>query len=230
MNKTLPADWQAALGSEMNKPYFAALETFLDAERTEHEIFPPENDVFNALRLTPLSEVRVLILGQDPYHDTNQAHGLAFSVLPGIKSPPSLANLFREMKTDLDVPPPVSGTLTPWAEQGVLLLNAVLTVRAHLPNSHKNKGWETFTDAVIRTVAQKTEPVVFVLWGAYAQKKQPLIEQTEKETGAPERHTIIASAHPSPLSAWSGFFGSRPFSRINAALEEAGTGAVEWGL
>ena len=229
MNKTLPSDWQAALGPEMAKPYFAALETFINDERAAHEVFPSDADVFNALRLTPLETVRVFILGQDPYHDTGQAHGLAFSVLPGVKSPPSLANIFREMKTDLDLPVPPSSTLTPWAEQGVLLLNAVLTVRAHQANSHKNKGWETFTDAVIQAVAQKSAPVVFVLWGAYAQKKIPLIEQTEKESGQ-ARHTLIASAHPSPLSARNGFFGSRPLSRINAALEAAGVAPIDWRL
>lgn len=227
MNKRLPPDWQTALGPETEKPYFTALETFVDTERTEQKIFPPDADVFNALRLTPLDTVRVFILGQDPYHDTGQAHGLAFSVLPGIKPPASLANIFREMKTDLNLPVPTSGTLTPWAEQGVLLLNAVLTVRAHQPNSHKNRGWETFTDAVIKAVAEKPDPVVFVLWGAYAQKKQPLIEAAE---AGDKRHTIIASAHPSPLSARSGFFGSRPFSRANAALTAAGNPPVDWRL
>lgn len=230
MNTNLPPDWQTVLEPEMEKPYFKTLKAFVDSERQTEEIFPPDDAVFNALRLTPLKDVRVFILGQDPYHDNGQAHGLAFSVLPGVKAPPSLANIFRELKTDVDVPIPSTGSLTPWAKQGVLLLNAVLTVRAHQPNSHKNKGWETFTDAVIRAVAQKPEPVVFVLWGAYAQKKQPLIEQVEKETGDANRHTLIASAHPSPLSARAGFFGSRPFSRINTALENAKTPPIDWRL
>lgn len=222
MNGDLSADWQAALADEFEKPYFAALKAFVASERQTHTVFPPDEDVFNALRLTPLSEVRVVILGQDPYHDDGQAHGLAFSVRPGVRPPPSLANIFREFKSDLDVPIPATGYLAPWAAQGVLLLNTVLTVRAHAPASHQKKGWETFTDAIIGAVSNKTDPVVFVLWGGHAQKKRPLIDHA--------RHVVIASAHPSPLSARSGFFGSRPFSTINAALQAAGGPPIDWRL
>jgi uracil-DNA glycosylase len=218
----LPEAWQPVVGGELVQPYFTALQAFLDAEQRTHTIYPPAEDVFNALAYTPYDEVRVLLLGQDPYHDAGQAHGLAFSVRPGVKPPPSLTNIFRELRSDLGYPIPNNGYLEPWARQGVLLLNAVLTVRAHQANSHRGKGWETFTDAVISAVAAKTDPVVFVLWGSYAQKKIPLIDTT--------RHTIVRSAHPSPLSAHSGFFGSRPFSAVNEALAAAGRGTIEWQL
>jgi uracil-DNA glycosylase len=219
---SLPASWHAVLADEFGKPYFHHLQEFVDGERQSYAVFPPENEVFNALRLTPYENVQVLILGQDPYHDDNQAHGLAFSVRPGVKPPPSLANIFKELRDDLGCPIPNNGYLAPWAEQGVLLLNAVLTVRAHEPNSHKGKGWETFTDAAIRAVGAKPDPVVFVLWGGFAQKKLPLIDAA--------RHTIIQSAHPSPLSARGGFFGSKPFTKINAALEAAGKPPIHWEL
>lgn len=223
MNTALPASWEAAIGDEFGKPYFHNLQSFVDEERREHEVYPPEDDVFNALRLTPFEEVRVFLLGQDPYHDTGQAHGLAFSVRPGIKPPPSLANIYKELKEDIPgFVTPKHGFLESWARQGVLLLNAVLTVRAHTPNSHKGKGWETFTDAVIQAVNAREEPAVFLLWGGYAQKKLPLIDSA--------RHTVIQSAHPSPLSARSGFFGSRPFSQINTALEKAGKPPIDWRL
>jgi uracil-DNA glycosylase len=223
MDMTLPESWKAAIGAEFEKPYFQALKQFVDTERQTETVFPPDADVLNALRLTPYDQVRVFILGQDPYHDDNQAHGLAFSVRPGIKPPPSLANIYRELKDDIPgFVPPKHGYLTSWATQGVLLLNAVLTVRAHTPNSHKGKGWETFTDAVIRAVNEKTEPVVFVLWGGYAGKKLPLIDTA--------RHTVITSAHPSPLSAKAGFFGSRPFSKINAVLTAAEQEPIDWNL
>lgn len=223
MNVNLPDDWNAALSAETEKPYFAELTAFVDAQRAAHAVFPAENDVFNALKLTPLEKVKVFILGQDPYHDDNQAHGLAFSVQPGIKPPPSLRNMMKELKDDLGIETTKNnGHLVPWAEQGVLLLNTVLTVRAHEPASHKGQGWETFTDAVIRAVSNKKEPVVFVLWGAHAQKKRALIDE--------KRHTIIASAHPSPLSANAGFFGSKPYSKINSALEAAGHSPIEWSL
>ncbi len=219
----LPSFWRTALAPEFAKPYWAALTQFVDAERAAHTVFPPDVDVLNALRLTPYEKVRVFILGQDPYHDDNQAHGLAFSVRPGIKPPPSLANIFKELKTDIPgFTIPNNGYLVPWAEQGVLLLNAVLTVRAHTPNSHKAKGWETFTDAVIKAVSNKPEPVVFVLWGGYAQKKEALIDTS--------RHIILKSVHPSPLSARNGFFGSQPFSRINTALTENGQPPIDWRL
>jgi uracil-DNA glycosylase len=222
MNLSLPASWQAVLADEFARPYFSYLQRFVDAERQNHAVFPPDNDVLSALRLTPHENVTVVILGQDPYHDDNQAHGLAFSVRPGVRPPPSLANIFAELKDDLGIPISESGYLVPWARQGVLLLNAVLTVRAHQANSHKNKGWETFTDAVIRAVNDKADPVVLVLWGGQAQKKRPLIDEA--------RHAVVASAHPSPLSARNGFFGSRPFSKINAALEAAGRTPIDWRL
>jgi uracil-DNA glycosylase len=218
----IPADWQPILVDEIQKPYFAQLERFVDGERSKYAVYPPEGDVFNALRYTPYADVNVLLLGQDPYHDEGQAHGLCFSVRPGVKPPPSLMNIFGELKSDLGCTFPNNGYLVPWAEQGILLLNAVLTVRAHQPNSHKDKGWETFTDAVIRKVNEKRDPVVFVLWGGYARKKVPLIDTS--------RHTIVQSAHPSPLSARNGFFGSKPFSKINAALERAGKPAINWQL
>jgi uracil-DNA glycosylase len=217
----LPEDWRAVLADEFHKPYFLELQKFLARERAEHTVYPPEGDVFNALRLTPYKRTSAFLLGQDPYHDEGQAHGLAFSVRPGIKPPPSLKNIFKELHDDLGCRIPNHGNLTHWAEQGLLLLNAVLTVRAHEPNSHKDKGWETFTDAVIRAVNDEPEPVVFVLWGNYAQKKEKLIDGS--------RHLILKAAHPSPLSAKK-FFGSRPFSSINAALTALGRPTIDWQL
>lgn len=217
----LPESWRAVLADEFARPYFHPLQEFLARERAEHKVFPPEADVFNAFRLAPFDEVKVLLLGQDPYHDDNQAQGLCFSVRPGIKPPPSLVNMFKELKTDLGCKVPNNGDLVPWAERGVMLLNAVLTVRAHEPNSHKDKGWEVFTDAVIRALAARPDPVVFVLWGAYAQKKGKLID--------PARNPVLTAAHPSPLSA-SKFFGSRPFSAANRALEGLGKPPIDWQL
>jgi uracil-DNA glycosylase len=222
MDLPLPGAWQPLLADELKAPYFQKLRAFVDEERRHHTIYPPEDEVFTALRLTPYDRTRVLVLGQDPYHGPGQAHGLAFSVCPGVRPPPSLANLYKELHADLGCPVPRTGYLAPWAEQGVLLLNAVLTVRAGEPNSHKGKGWERFTDAVIQRVNEKSERVVFVLWGGYAAKKLPLIDLS--------RHVVIQSAHPSPLSAKRGFFGSRPFSRINEALREAGRGEIDWCL
>jgi uracil-DNA glycosylase len=223
MDLTIPPSWQTVIGAEFEKPYFQALRAFVDEERRTETVFPPDKDVLNALRYTPYDQVRVFLLGQDPYHDDNQAHGLAFSVLPGIKPPPSLANMYKELADDVPgFVAPKHGTLTSWATQGVLLLNAVLTVRAHTPNSHKGKGWETFTDAVIRAVNDKPEHVVFILWGGYAQKKLPLIDTS--------RHTVVQSAHPSPLSARAGFFGSKPFSKVNDALQAHGQPPIDWTL
>jgi uracil-DNA glycosylase len=222
MRKRLPKSWREAVGGELTKPYFRDLEAFVDAERERGDVFPPEEDVFNAFALTPLDDVSVLLLGQDPYHDDGQAHGLAFSVRPGVRRPPSLTNIFKELRDDLGCTIPNNGYLVPWAERGVMLLNAVLTVRAHAPNSHKGKGWETFTDAVIAAVAAKDAPVVFILWGAYAQKKAALVDEG--------RHTILRAAHPSPLSARNGFFGSRPFSKANAALRAAGRPEIDWQI
>ncbi len=218
----LPKAWRPIVGDELTRPYYHTLRDFLAAERQAHTVYPPEPDVFNALRLTPYADTRVLILGQDPYHDAGQAHGLAFSVRPGVKPPPSLVNIFKELRDDLGCRVPNNGDLAPWAARGVLLLNSVLTVRAHSPASHCGKGWETFTDSVIRAVAAREDPVVFVLWGAFARKKRALID-----TG---RHTIIESAHPSPLSAHAGFFGSRPFSAINNALRDAGKSPIDWQI
>ena len=217
----IPPSWKAVLADEVKKPYFKLLEEFVDGERAEHEVFPPEEDVFNALKYTPYDQVRVFLLGQDPYHDNNQAHGLCFSVRPGIKPPPSLVNMFKELHSDLGCRIPNHGYLVPWAEQGILLLNAVLTVRAHTPNSHKDHGWETFTDAVIKAVNAKTDGVVFVLWGAYAQKKAKLIDEG--------KHRILMAAHPSPLSMKK-FMGSRPFSNINKALKDLGDEPIDWQL
>ncbi|NJP06447.1 MAG: uracil-DNA glycosylase [Chloroflexaceae bacterium] len=217
-----PNTWHEILGDELEKPYMHKLQAFLAAEREEYTIYPPKQQVFSALELTPYERVSVLILGQDPYHGPNQAHGLCFSVQPGVRPPPSLINIFKELQSDLDCPIPRHGYLVKWAEQGVLLLNAVLTVRAGQANSHKDRGWETFTDTIIRAVNDKPEPVVFVLWGAYAQKKLKLIDT--------ERHVIVKSAHPSPLSAQNGFFGSKPFSTINAALAAHGKPPIDWQL
>ena len=218
----LPRSWQPVVGEELRKPYFHKLREFLEKERREHVVYPPEEDVFNALKYTPYGDVNVVILGQDPYHDEGQAHGLAFSVRPGVKPPPSLMNIFRELKHDLDCRIPNNGYLVPWAEQGVLLLNTVLTVRAHSPNSHKGKGWEKFTDAIIRELGDKDDPVVFLLWGGHAQKKIKLIDA--------DRHPIVQMAHPSPLSARNGFFGSKPFSKVNAALRASGKPEIDWQI
>src|SRR5437764_393594 len=187
--EAIPAGWKKVLAGEIKKPYFKALDQFVTEERQAHTVFPPQGEVFTALKLTPFADVSVFILGQDPYHDDNQAHGLAFSVRPGVAPPPSLKNIFKELKSDVGVRIPNNGYLVPWAQQGVLLLNAVLTVRAHQPNSHKDRGWETFTDTVIRALNDRPRPVVFLLWGAYAQKKKKLVDAG--------RHAILAAAHPS---------------------------------
>ena len=221
LRERLPADWREVLAGEFGKPYFKKLEEFVAAERREHTVFPPEEDMFSAFRLTPYERVKVVLLGQDPYHDDGQAHGLAFSVRPGVKPPPSLVNIFKELRDDLGCFIPDNGCLVPWAKQGVLLLNAVLTVRAHQPASHKDRGWEEFTDAVIRALGARPEPVVFLLWGASAQKKGQLIDAG--------RHRVLAAAHPSPLSA-KRFFGSRPFSKANQALQELGQTLIDWQL
>lgn len=218
----LPPSWRPVLGEELQKPYFRELARFVAAEREAHQVFPPEEEVFAAFEATPHDDVKVLLLGQDPYHDDGQAHGLCFSVRPGVRPPPSLVNIFKELESDLGIPRPKSGSLLPWAKQGVLLLNTVLTVRAHEPASHKGKGWETFTDEVIRKVGHREGPTVFVLWGAHAHKKEKLIDR--------ERHTVIKGVHPSPLSAKAGFFGSKPFSAVNAALHAAGIPPIDWHL
>ena len=222
MKEQIPADWQAVLAPEFEKPYWGKLETFLAQERSQHTIFPPQEDVFNALGYTPYNQVKVLVVGQDPYFNPGEAHGLAFSVREGVRVPPSLVNIYKELESDLGIPRVKSGYLKKWAEQGVLLLNTALTVRSGQANSHKGKGWEKFTDAVIAAVNAKPTRVVFVLWGANAQKKLELIDTT--------RHTVVQSVHPSPLAASGGFFGSKPFSKINAALEQSGQTPVDWRL
>jgi len=217
----IPPSWRRVLAPEFRKPYFQALKLYLTKERATRAIYPPEKDVLNAFRCTPFDHMTVLLLGQDPYHDEGQAHGLCFSVQPGVRPPPSLGNIFRELKNDIGCPMPKSGNLAPWATQGVLLLNAVLTVRAHEPNSHRGHGWEQFTDAVIGAANRREKPVVFVLWGAYAQKKGKQIDR--------DRHAVIEGAHPSPLSAKK-FFGSMPFSKVNAALRKFGQPKIDWCL
>ncbi len=222
----LHQSWLGPLRSEFDEPYMQALKTFLAKERQSGQrVFPRPSEWFRALDLTPLDQVRVVILGQDPYHGEGQAHGLAFSVQPGVRPPPSLVNIYKEMATDLGIAPPGHGLLDHWARQGVLLLNSVLTVRMGQAASHQGRGWERFTDAVIRAVAAKPEPVVFILWGAYAQKKAGFVR--EMGTG---RHCVLISVHPSPLSARGGFFGSKPFSKANAFLVEHGREPIDWAL
>jgi uracil-DNA glycosylase len=218
----LPKSWARALSAEFGKPYYAGLTRFVAAERAAHEVLPPEADVFNAFTYTPLDEVRVVILGQDPYPTPGHAHGLCFSVRPGVALPGSLRNIYKELHADLGIPPARHGYLAAWARRGVFLLNTVLTVRAGKPASHAKKGWEAFTDAALQAVNELPRPVVFVLWGAHAQKKAGLIDTA--------RHVILTSAHPSPLSASNGFFGSKPFSKANAALAKAGEPTIDWQL
>jgi uracil-DNA glycosylase len=222
----LPADlspsWLAQLEPETHQPYWNDLQRFVAAERDAHAVFPPAADVFNAFRYTPLESIKVFLLGQDPYPGAGQAHGLCFSVRPGVRLPASLRNIYQELQDDLGIKPVKHGYLASWARQGVMMLNACLTVRADAPNSHAGKGWEKFTDAAIRAVSDRKQPVVFLLWGAYAQKKIKLIDES--------RHVVLKSAHPSPLSASNGFFGSKPFSKINAALEKLGEPTIEWKL
>lgn len=215
-------DWNPILRSELDQSYWQELQTFVRAERERATVYPPHDEVFAALHLTPYATTRVLILGQDPYHGPGQAHGLCFSVRRGVRVPPSLVNIHRELHDDVGVPIPDHGNLEGWARRGVLLLNATLTVRAGQAGSHQGKGWERFTDVVIGAVSAKPEHVVFVLWGGYARRKRALIDAT--------RHTVIESAHPSPLSAHNGFFGSKPFSRANAALLAHGQEPIDWSL
>jgi uracil-DNA glycosylase len=218
----MTTDWNPVLRGELAKPYWQELQEFVRAERARTTVYPPGDEVFAALHLTPYTETRVLILGQDPYHGPRQAHGLCFSVRHGVAIPPSLANIHKELHDDLGIPAPDHGNLEAWAVQGVLLLNTTLTVRAGNAASHQGRGWETFTDEVIRTVSAKDHPVVFILWGSHARRKRALIDTS--------RHTVIESAHPSPLSAHNGFFGSKPFSRTNAALVAAGLDPIDWRL
>ena len=215
-------DWNPLLADELTKPYWSELMAFVRSERERYTVYPPEPEVFAALHMTPHASVKAMILGQDPYHGPGQAHGLCFSVRRGVAPPPSLVNIHQELNSDLGCPVPEHGSLEHWAHQGVLLLNATLTVRARSAASHQKKGWETFTDQVIKSVNGKDDRVVFILWGSSARQKKALIDTS--------RHTIIESPHPSPLSAHRGFFGSRPFSRANAALEAAGREPIDWCL
>lgn len=206
--------WKEVLAEEMKKPYFVELQSFLDKEYAEHTIYPDRHDIGSAFHFTPFNEVKVVILGQDPYHGPGQAHGMSFSVKPGVAIPPSLRNMFKELSEDIGCSIPMCGYLENWAKQGVLLLNTVLTVRAGEANSHKGMGWETLTDAVIQKLSEREKPVIFVLWGKPAQSKMKLIDTT--------KHLILQAPHPSPLSAHRGFFGSKPYSKINAQL-------ISWG-
>lgn len=219
---SIPQTWNPVLFKEVEQTYFQKLQEFVAGERQQFTVYPKEEEVYSALDYTPYGQVRVLILGQDPYHGPRQAHGCSFSVRPHVPIPPSLRNIFKELQEDVGATQPDHGCLVPWARQGVLLLNAVLTVRAGQANSHAGHGWEIFTDAIIRNVNASPTRVVFILWGAYARKKADLVDTT--------RHVVIQSAHPSPYSADNGFFGSRPFSRTNAALREAGLPEINWQL
>lgn len=218
----LKNDWAPLLEEEFQKPYYLKLRQFLKEEYRTKTIYPDMHDIFNALHYTPYANVKVVILGQDPYHGPNQAHGLSFSVKPGVPFPPSLLNIFKELHDDLGCYIPNNGYLLKWAKQGVLLLNTVLTVRQGEANSHKGKGWEHFTDRIIELVNEKTEPVVFILWGRHAQAKKALITN--------RHHYLIEAPHPSPLSAARGFFGSRPFSKTNAFLQRTGRETIDWQI
>ncbi len=212
--------WDKLLQEEYKKEYFTNLLDFINKEYQTKTIYPKKNEIFNAFRYTDYDDVKVVILGQDPYHGENQAEGLSFSVSNSVLKPPSLQNIFKELNSDLGIPFPKKNSLKPWAKEGVLLLNAVLTVEAHTPTSHKGHGWETFTDEIIKIINKKTTPVVFILWGSYAKAKKSLITNPI--------HCIIESAHPSPFSAYNGFFGSKPFSRTNAFLKENGLKEINW--
>jgi len=227
MTPRIDPSWDAALAEALACPTMAALQAFLDAEAAAgKQVFPAADDRFRALELTPLPAVRVVILGQDPYHGPGQAHGLSFSVRPGVKPPPSLVNIFKEMQADLGIPPARHGFLEHWARQGVLLLNTVMSVESGRAGSHRHRGWERFTDAVIRAVAAKPDPVVFLLWGAHAQTKAGFVRSVAQGG----THLVLAAPHPSPLSAYKGWFGSRPFSQANAFLTAHGAAPVDWAL
>jgi len=215
-------DWLPALQDEFHKPYYRTLYEFVKKEYNTVPVYPPADDIFNAFHLTPLSQVKVVILGQDPYHEPGQAHGLCFSVKPGVDIPPSLVNIYKELQDDCGCYIPDNGYLVKWAKQGVLMLNTVLTVRAHFANSHRAKGWEEFTDAAIRELNKQDRPIVFILWGKPAQSKKSMLNNP--------KHLILEAPHPSPLSAYRGFFGSRPFSKTNAFLKEHGEAPIDWQI
>ena len=220
MNVQIEESWKEVLSPEFEKDYFIRLTDFVRQEYQTTTVYPPGKLIFNAFNLCPYPKVKVVIIGQDPYHGPGQAHGLCFSVNDGVPFPPSLQNIFKEIQSDLGSPIPATGNLTRWAEQGVLMLNATLTVRAHQAGSHQRRGWEEFTDAAIRTLAENREHLVFILWGAYAQKKGAFISR--------DRHLVLTSVHPSPLSAYHGFFGNKHFSRANAYLEAHGETPIVW--
>ncbi|MEX0967713.1 MAG: uracil-DNA glycosylase [Bacteroidia bacterium] len=223
VNPQMHESWRQALSGEFSQPYFLQLKNFLQKEKSQgKKIFPPGKLIFSAFNHTPFDKVKVVILGQDPYHGLKQANGLCFSVSDGITAPPSLLNIFKEIRNDLGIPVPHHGNLEKWARQGVLLLNAILTVRAHLAGSHQNRGWESFTDAVIKKISEERAGVVFLLWGKFAQSKKALINE--------EKHTVLTAPHPSPFSADRGFFGCRHFSRTNKILENQGLEAIDWSL
>lgn len=215
-------DWLEALQGEFKKPYYKDLFEKVKSEYSTRQIFPPADDIFNAFHLTPLSQVKVVILGQDPYHNVGQAHGLCFSVRKGVEVPPSLVNIYKELHDDLGCEIPKHGCLTKWAKQGVLMLNTVLTVRAHEPNSHRGIGWEEFTDAAIAALNSQDRPIVFILWGSPAQKKARMLYNPN--------HLILKAPHPSPLSAYRGFFGSKPFSQTNEFLKDHGVEPIDWQI
>lgn len=215
-------DWGQYLKEEMTQPYYRQLRQFLIGEYSTKQVYPDMYSIFNALHYTSYADTKVLILGQDPYHEPGQAHGLSFSVQPNVPPPPSLVNIFKELETDLGCAVPNNGCLEPWARQGVLLLNTVLTVQAHRANSHRDKGWEIFTDKIISLLNQREKPVAFILWGSPARRKKAMITNPQ--------HFIVESPHPSPLSAYRGFFGSRPFSRVNKFLESVGEKPINWQL
>ena len=220
MNVQIESTWKEYLQQEFEKPYFNQLTNAVRQEYAATTCYPPGKLIFNAFNLCPFNQVKVVIIGQDPYHEPGQAHGLSFSVQDGVQFPPSLQNIFKEIQQDLGTPVPASGNLSRWAEQGVLLLNATLTVRAHQAGSHQNKGWEEFTDAVIRQLNEHREHLVFILWGSYAQRKGSIIDRN--------KHLVLSSAHPSPLSAYRGFFGNHHFSQANAYLEKNGIPPIQW--
>lgn len=227
MSDTVPESWRAALEPALTSPEARRLGGWLKAEEAAgKQIFPPRGQRLAALALTPLEEVRCVILGQDPYHGEGQAHGLAFSVQDGVKVPPSLVNIYKELESDLGLPRPATGNLAKWAQQGVLLLNNTLTVESGLAGSHAGRGWDAITDAAVAAVAERDVPTVFILWGSHAKKKASRIPALSRNSA----HLVLSSAHPSPLSAHNGFFGSRPFSQANAFLEANGRGAIDWSL
>lgn len=215
-------DWLPAVSAEFKKPYYADLYRFVKEEYSKVTVFPPADEIFSALHLTPLSKVKVVIIGQDPYHNVGQAHGLCFSVRPEVDIPPSLVNIYKELQSDLSCRIPNNGYLVKWAEQGVLLLNTVLTVRAHQANSHQGKGWEQFTDAIIRAVNAEDRPIAYLLWGRPAQSKMSMLDNP--------KHKVFTAPHPSPLSAHRGFFGCRHFSQANAFLQENGVEPIDWQI